>query len=81
MGIKKTFEMDKVTLLKRTPNYVEFTLPHGWKKFGRKRQNSDHWDFYLFSSDNKKFRSYPEVERYLENNPNVKCDLSVTNIK
>ena len=81
MEIEKTYEMDKVTLLKRTPNYVEFTLPHGWKKFGHKRQNSDHWDFYLFSSDNKKFRSYPEVERYLKNNPNVKCDLSVTNTK
>ena len=81
MGIEKTCEMDKVTLLKRTPNYVEYTLPHGWKKFGHKRQNTDHWDFYLFSSDDKKFRCYPEVERYLENNPNVKCDLSVTNTK
>jgi hypothetical protein len=81
MGIEKTNDMDKVTLLKRTPNYVEFQLPHGWKKFGHKRQTSDHWDFYLFSSDNQKFRSYPEVERYLENNPNVKCDLSVTNTK
>ena len=73
--------MDKVKLLRRAPNYVEFTLPHGWKKIGHKRQNSDHWDFYLFSSDNKKFRSYPEVERYLKNNPNEKCDLSVTNTK
>ena len=81
MGIEKTCEMDKVKLLRRTPNYVEFTLPHGWKKFGYKRQNSDHWDFYLFNSDNKKFRSYPEVERYLKNNPNEKCDLSVTNTK
>ena len=77
MGIEKTYEMDKVTLLKRTHSYVGFKLPYGWKKFGHKRQNSDH----LFSSDNKKFRSYLEVERYLKNNPNIKCDLSVTNTK
>ena len=81
MGIEKTCELDKVKLIKRSPNYVEFKLPHGWQKIGHKRQNSDHWDFYLFSLDNKKFRSYPEVERYLKNNPNVKCDLSVTNTK
>ena len=72
-------EMDKVTLLKETDNDVEFSLPYGWKKFGRKRKNSDNWDFYLISSDNKRFRSNPEIKRYLENNPNVKCDLSVTN--
>ena len=81
MEIEKTYEMDKVKLLRRTPNYVEYTLPHGWKKFGYKRQNSEHWDFYLFNSGNKKFRSNAEVERYLKNNPNEKCDLSVTNTK
>ena len=79
MGIEKTYELDKVTLLKRTPNYIEFTLPHGWKKIGHKRQGLDRWDFHLLNSDNKKFRSYPEVERYLKNNPNEKCDRSVTN--
>ena len=81
MGIEKTYEMDKVKLLRRTPNYVEFTLPHGWKKFGHKREGLDRWDFHLVNSDNKKFRSYPEVERYLKNNPNEKCDRSVTNTK
>ena len=81
MGIKENHKMDKVTLLKKTPNHVTFPLPYGWKKFGQKRQNSDHWDFYLFSPDNKKFRSQFEVERYLKTNPNVKCDLSVTNCK
>ena len=75
----ETFEVDKVRLLKRTSHEVQFSLPYGWKKFGQKRKNSDHWDFYLISSDNKKFRSNPEVKRYLEKNPNVKCDLSVKN--
>ena len=72
-------EVDKVTLLKRTTDDIEFSLPYGWRKIGRKRKNKDHWDFYLISSDNKKFRSNAEVKRYTENNPNVKCDLSVTN--
>ena len=75
----ETFEEEKVILLKRTSHEVQFSLPYGWKKFGQKRKNSDHWDFYLISSNNKKFRSNPEVKRYLEKNPNVKCDLSVTN--
>ena len=72
-------KMKKVTLLKKTVDDIEFLLPHGWKKIGRKRKDKDHWDFYLISSDNKKFRSNAEVKRYTENNPNVKCDLSVTN--
>ena len=72
-------EVEKVTLLKKTIDDIEFSLPHGWKKIGRKRKNKDHWDFYLINSDNKKFRSNAEVKRYTENNPNVKCDLSVTN--
>ena len=79
MEVDTTCEMDKVTLLKKTDDDVEFSLPYGWKKFGRKRKNSDNWDFYLISSDNKRFRSNPEIKRYLDNNPNVKCDLSVTN--
>ena len=79
MEVDTTCEMDKVTVLKKTDNDVEFSLPYGWKKFGHKRKNSDNWDFYLISSDNKRFRSNPEIKRYLENNPTVKCDLSVTN--
>ena len=79
MEVDTTCEMDKVTLLKKTDDDVEFSLPYGWKKIGHKRKNSDNWDFYLISSDNKRFRSNPEIKRYLENNPNVKCDLSVTN--
>jgi len=79
MEVEKTCEMKKVTLLKKTMDDIEFSLPYGWKKIGRKRKNKDHWDFYLISSDNKKFRSNAEVKRYTENNPNVKCDLSVTN--
>ena len=81
MEIDASFEMDKVTLLKKTVDDIEFSLPYGWKKIGRKRSNKDHWDFYLISSDNKKLRSNAEVKRYVENNPNVKCDLSVTNTK
>ena len=79
MEVDTTCEMDKVTVLKKTDNDVEFSLPYGWKKFGHKRKKSSIWDFYLISSDNKRFRSNPEVKRYLENNPTIKCDLSVTN--
>ena len=81
IGSAQTFEMDKVLLLKRTKKYVMLGLPYGWKKQCMKRQgkNSEYWYFYLINSDNKKFRSNVEVAKYLENNPSVKCDLSVTN--
>merc|ERR1712002_1083776 len=59
-------------------NFVEFSLPYGWKKIGQRRKNSSHWDFYLISPDNKRFRSNVELKKYLEKNPKVKCDLSVT---
>ena len=79
MGIKKTCEMDKVSLLKITENYVMLGLPYGWKKQCMKRKNTEYWYFYVINSDNKKFKSNAEVAKYLEKNPSVKCDLSVTN--
>ena len=73
--------MEKVTILKRTVNDIEILLPYGWKKLGHKRKNLNHWDFCLISPDDKKFRSNIEIKRYVENNPSIKCDLSVTNTK
>ena len=32
MEVDTTCEMDKVTVLKKTDNDVEFSLPYGWKK-------------------------------------------------
>ena len=36
-------------------------------------------DFYVYSPSGQKFRSTREVTKYLESNPDVKCDLNVTN--
>merc|ERR1712083_88067 len=38
-----------------------------------------HWDFFVFSPDGQRFRSNVELNKYLENNPEVKCDRNVTN--
>ena len=37
------------------------------------------WDFYILSPDEKIFHTTIEVNNYLDENPNVKCDQSVTN--
>ena len=62
-------------------NYIEYELPYGWKKIGRTRsgRNMIRWYFYVYSPDGTKLRSNPKIKKYLEENPDVKCDLNVTN--
>ena len=65
-------------------DYREYILPHGWRKVGKKRPNptktgGENWDFSVFNPDGKKFRSTIEVTKFLESNPEVKCDREVTN--
>jgi len=38
MEVEETCEVKKVTLLKKTIDDIEFLLPHGWIKVGRKRK-------------------------------------------
>ena len=68
----------------------EYSLPHGWKKVGQKRRslsrfnkagnsNRGDWDFFIISPSGKRFRSTVEVDKYLDKNPDVKCDRNVTN--
>ena len=35
----------------------------------------------MFNPSNEKFRSNVEIKKYLDNNPDVKCDLNVTNVQ
>ena len=59
---------------------IEYSLPYGWKKIGHRRAgDQDRWDFYITTPDGKKLRSNPEIDKYLEKNPNVGCDRRVTN--
>ena len=72
-------------LVEETENYIEYSLPYGWKKKGHKRQNQEgdkiRWDFHVICPNGKKFRSNVEINRYLEANPEVKCDRNITNTK
>ena len=72
------------TLVRETNDFQEYLLPYGWKKVGYKRKSGSSqnvWDFYAMSPDGKRLRSSNEVNKYLDNNPGVKCDLNVTNTK
>ena len=40
---------------------------------------SHQWDFYVYAPDGTKLRSNVEVKRYLEKNPDIPCDLELTN--
>jgi len=73
---------DPSTLQEQNDDKREYSLPYGWKKIGHRRQqgaDDNRWDFYLISPCGKKFRSNPEVKKYLDQNPDVECDLDVTN--
>ena len=84
---KKLFYVSSFFLLqeRRTsqePNedHLEYSLPYGWKKIAIRRQGHQfRWDFYIIAPCGMRLRSNPEVDRYLENNPKVKCDRRVTN--
>jgi len=67
-------------LLEQSEDNLEYSLPYGWKKIGHRRTgDQDRWDFYIITPDGKKLRSNPEIDRYLEKNPDVDCDREVTN--
>jgi hypothetical protein len=62
-----------------TKEKKEYSLPYGWKKMGNKRKNGDNWDFYVICPSGKRFRSNVEINKYLDANPDIKCDRNVTN--
>ena len=63
---------------RESSDFQEYMLPYGWKKVGYRR-TSNRWDFYIITPDGKKLRSSVKVKEYLEKNPNVLCDIQVTN--
>ena len=58
-------------------------MPYGWKKIYRTRKNNSakQWDVYVISPCGKRFRSNVEINDYINRNPQVECDLNVTNTK
>ena len=70
-----------VVLIIETDDYLEFQLPFGWKKVGKKRKNDDinrRWDFYIYTPWGEQLRSNPEICSYLDRHPDTKCDRKVT---
>ena len=81
MNIFHFFTADFISQ-ERNENRLTYSLPHGWKKIGYQRQEGERkgvWDFHVFSPCGRRFRSNPEIDRYLDQNPEVKCDRNVTN--
>ena len=68
-----------ISSVQDTGSYKERLLPYDWKKVALKRKNSDRWDFHVLSPQGKKLRSNIEIKKYLEVNPDIKCDRNVTN--
>ena len=60
---------------------IIYPLTYGWKKVCHKRRNnfSKDWNVYVTSPDGKMLQSCDEIDKYLDENPEVKCDKNVTN--
>ena len=66
-----------------------FDLPHGWTKLVVYRRNQPSMagkirqDIYLIppGSEGKKFQSDAKLQRFLQENPDIECDRSVTSTK
>ena len=93
---KKKKEIGKVQIKskgnigKHGPGEKEyFDLPYGWTKevvYLRNQPNmkgKTRQDIYLISpgSNGKKIKSDIKLQKFLEENPNIKCDLAVTSTK
>ena len=78
--ITKTYNKAKKLSLVENENFVEHQLPLGWKKVGIRRSDNHTWDFYVYGPNGEKFCSNVEIRKYLQRNPEVGCDLDVTNI-
>ena len=72
-----------VSISEENEDSREYSLPYGWKKLARKRQQTGQgnktWDIYIIAPCGKKLRSNPEIEKYLSENPDVQIDRDVTN--
>ena len=77
----KTVDRSKDSMSVENNNCTEYQLPHGWKKVVQRRRkyNKKRWDMYIFTPDGKKLRSNSEIEQFVEDHPDVKCDMEVTN--
>merc|ERR1712051_13820 len=82
---KSNTEMLTTVKNKKVPrskeNDIEYILPYGWKKIYRTRKNTKRWDVYVIAPCGKRFRSNVEINDYINSNPQVECDLNVTNTK
>ena len=81
--IETTKKSEKFSVIEEK-DYIEYQLPYGWKKTGHRRKirgNSNLWDFYVYAPPPyiSKFRSNVAIKQFLKENPDVKCDLEVTN--
>ena len=72
-----------VSISEENEDSQEYSLPYGWKKLARRRQQTGQgnktWDVYIIAPCGKKLRSNPEIEKYLSENPDVQIDRDVTN--
>ena len=78
----EVYEDTTVVPIIETDDYLEYQLPFGWKKVGKKRKNDGinrRWDFYIYTPWGEQLRSNPEISSYLDRHPDTKCDRKVTN--
>ena len=80
-AFEKNSPFSKVIQVTNKPDLKEYKLPFNWKK-QCKRRKSGKWDVYItHDSIGERFRSNVEINDFLSNHPEIKCDRELTNCK
>ena len=80
-AFEKNSLFSKVIQVTNNPDFKEYKLPFNWKK-QCKRRKSGKWDVYItHDSIGERFRSNVEINDFLSNHLEIKCNREFTNCK
>ena len=72
----------KVIQVTNKPDLKEYELPFNWKKQCKRRKSGKSWDVYVtHDSIGERFRSNVEINDFLSNHLEIKCNRELTNCK
>ena len=81
-AFEKNSPSSKVIQVTNKPDLKEYKLPFNWKKQCKRRKSGNSWDVYItHDSIGERFRSNVEINDFLSNHPEIKCNRELTNCK
>ena len=81
-AFEKNSPSSKVIQVTNKPDLKEYELPFNWKKQCKRRKSGKSWDVYVtHDSIGERFRSNVEINDFLSNHLEIKCNRELTNCK